>query len=185
MNKVLYGIVFLTVFSCGKAPAQKPDIKMHRIQDTTRDESGWYYAKSTEGNFSANLPLPFNDFTLTVNDSIVGVVKTYTIGSKTQEGIKFSITEMPYTSKTLEPNFENLIQGFKKSGNIVAEVNKEEQEGYSAIFFLVTNKESGAYVKYIKTNKSMITMIIEFPLGHKNIVEQYSKSFFASLKIRG
>ncbi|MDB6007383.1 MAG: hypothetical protein JWR15_4370 [Prosthecobacter sp.] len=84
-------VLGLTSFLVGA----EPQMEMHRVQATTKDPSGWYLAASTQGSFSALIPLPFNDFTVTENDPKNGSVKTHTVGAKSTEGIKFSVTETP------------------------------------------------------------------------------------------
>jgi hypothetical protein len=55
-NIILLILLFTTSYSY---PQVKQEIKMHRTQDTTTTESGWYLGKSTDGHFSIELPIPF------------------------------------------------------------------------------------------------------------------------------
>jgi hypothetical protein len=183
MNKFFSILTIIVGIFCEYTNAQS-GTKMHRVQDTTKDKSGLYYAKSTEGSFSALLPVPFNDFTITENDAKTGIIKVYMIGSKTQEGIKFSISEMPFIKKPINPNLDDFLKGFQKPENIITNIKRENYKNFPSIFFFVEGKTNGAYFKYINTSKSLITMIIEFPLEYKTTIETYTNTFFTSLKIK-
>ena len=78
------------------AQAVPPGMKMRRIQAGEPDASGWRVAASTEGEFSVRLPLKFNDFTIGEGDSKAPMLHTFTVGAKSQEGIKFTATRIVY-----------------------------------------------------------------------------------------
>lgn len=76
--------------------ALPPGMTMHRVQAGEPDASGWMVAASTEGGFSVRLPLKFNDFTIAESDPKAPALRTYVVGTKSQEGIKFSATRIVY-----------------------------------------------------------------------------------------
>ncbi len=182
MFKLLSATLLCILFFCENTIAQ-PDIKMHRLQDTTKSASGWYFAKSTEGHFSVLIPIPFNDFTLTMKDAQGEPFKSYTIGGKSPEGISFSITETMMGKNAPETKLEDIVETFKKPGNTLSAVNKEIHEGRPAISFLVTRQKDSAYMKYVKTSTSIIIMILGYPSEYQSIVEQFPAPFFANLKL--
>ena len=174
-NLTLFIILFFHLSSTAQSA---PPMKMHRIQDTTKNKFGLYYGKSTEGHFSVLLPIPFNDFTIKVDD-----VNSYVIGSKSQEGIKFSVTEIVKKDKSKTIDLDAIVEGFKNSANTVENIKKENIKNNESIFFSVIDKSKGAILKYVNSKNSFFTMIIEFPIEYKNTVEQNFIYFFSSLNI--
>jgi len=181
MKKQISFVVFLLVVFFPVLLAAQ--VKTYRIQDTTRDKSGWYFAKSTEGHFSVAIPMPFNDFTVSVEDAKGETVKSYSVGSKTNDGIKFVVTEAPYINGVTDPNLDSLVKGFSTKGNVIENVVNEQIAGFPAVTLFVIRKQDGAYIAWVKTTNSLITMIIEFPISFKTTIDQYTKTFFYSLKI--
>ncbi len=56
---------------------------MHRIQATSPLGDGWNLARSTEGGFSVELPLPFNDFRIRAETTDHVALRTHSVGAKT------------------------------------------------------------------------------------------------------
>ena len=119
-------------------------MEMHRVQATTKDPSGWYLAASTHGSFSVLIPIPFNDFTVTDDDPKVGSVKTYTVGAKSAEGIKFSATEIPIIEGRTPTNLVALSQQFRKAGQTVSDIDNSLFAGYQSVSFSVKSPSRGA-----------------------------------------
>ena len=172
---VLCSILLFHFCSSAQSDAKR---KIHRLQDTTRNKSGLYYGKSTEGHFSVLLPIPFNDFTITAED-----VATYVIGGKSQEGIKFSVTEVVKKEKNKVTDFEAILKDFNEPSNIIADIKREPFNGNRSIRFSIVDKSSGAICKYIDTKSSLYILIIEFPVAYKKTVEENFTYFFSSLNI--
>ena len=59
-----------------KSTQEKPQMEMHRMQAETPGVSGWYLGESTYGSFVVQLPIPFNDFTVSAHDPKLGTIKT-------------------------------------------------------------------------------------------------------------
>src|SRR5690554_386827 len=117
MKKIIL-LILLIASSCSTSQV-KQERKMYRIQDTTLSQSGWYFGKSTDGHFSIELPIPFNDFTL-----ITEGIFTYVIGSKSQEGYKFSVTEMKNKNRFHNINLDEILEEFKESNSSVTNITK-------------------------------------------------------------
>jgi hypothetical protein len=164
------------------APAE-PQMEMHRVQATTRDPSGWYLAASTHGSFSVLIPIPFNDFTVTEDDPKVGKIRTHTVGAKSAEGIKFSATELPIVTGRTPTNLVALPQQFRKPGQTVSDLDSSSFAGYPSVSFSVKGPSSGAYMRYVMTPKSLITVILEYPKDQAKIAEVFRSPFLSSLKI--
>lgn len=161
----------------------EPEMKMHRVQATTKDVSGsgWYYAASTEGSFSVNLPIPFNDFTATVQDSKLGVTKAYIIGSKSGEGLKFSVTETPKTATTKEPDMDSFATGTQRAGSTLKNVNRAPYQGMPSVVFEVSDPKAGAYVRYVNTPHSLFILILEYPAERRQMAAELQERFLGSL----
>src|SRR5262245_31261465 len=44
--------------------AAEPDVEFHRKEACDKTSDGWCIARSTNGGFAVELPMPFNDFTV-------------------------------------------------------------------------------------------------------------------------
>ena len=161
----------------------EPQMEMHRVQATTKDPSGWYLAASTHGSFAVLIPIPFNDFTVTDDDPKVGRIKTYTVGAKSAEGIKFSATETPIIEGRSPTNLTALPQQFRKPGQTVSDIDTSLFAGYPSVSFSVKGPSSGAYMRHVKTPKSLIIVILEYPMDQAKTAEGFRSVFLSSLRI--
>ena len=161
----------------------EPQMEMHRVQATTKDPSGWYLAASTHGSFSVLIPIPFNDFTVTDDDPKVGKIKTHTVGAKSAEGIKFSATETPIIEGRSPTNLAALPRQFRKPGQTVSDIDTSLFAGYPSVSFSVKGPSSGAYMRHVKTPKSLILVILEYPTDQAKGAEGLRSVFLSSLKI--
>lgn len=176
MKYILF--IFAALLLCFGSTAQTSPIKMHRIQATTKNGNGLYYAKSTEGNFSVLMPIPFNDFS--VKD---GNTTAYTIGSKNQEGIKFSVTEMAKNEKNKNVDIDVLMNNLKSPDNVISNVKKERTKTHESIYFSINDKSKGVICKYVLTANRLFFMIIEYPIAYREKAENDYGYFFSSLHI--
>lgn len=179
----LYCVVLIVEsFADSKTADAKPKMEMHRVQAQTPDGSGWYLAESTHGAFSVSIPIPFNDFTIT-EEKKEGTVRTYSVGAKSEEGVKFSATRIPLTNQK-SVDLENVPLDFAKQGDKLADVEKAPYGGWPAISFSVLGSDSGAYIRHIKLTNSLIMLILEYPLAYQAQAERMKSRFMASLKIK-
>jgi len=156
-------------------------IQMHRQQATTKDASGWYLGVSTQGAFSILLPVPFNDFTMYGNDPTRGPFTAYRVATKSVEGLGFSATEKPLVFAPQDLN--TLPITFEKSGFQVSDVDNSPFAGYPAETFSIENPSGGKFVRYVKTPKSFIFVVLEYPLNQKPLAESVKTRFLNSLRI--
>src|SRR5688572_10246061 len=92
----------------------RPGLTMHRTQAGEPDSSGWMVAASTDGGFSAQLPLKFNDFTVTEADPKSAALRTHVVGAKSQEGIKFTASRIVYRKGA--DSAKSFFSRFEKTG---------------------------------------------------------------------
>lgn len=177
MKKILMLFIISGIFSCSNSQEELEKI-MHRNQDTTLSKSGWYYGESTDGHFSIELPIPFNDATLKTGD-----IYAYLIGSTSQEGFKFSVTEMISKEKTQEINLDEFIEEFAEPNNKITNISKSQSQQSKSIYFEVRDDKIGAFMKYIFYKKRSYTLIIEFPIDKEKLIAAYKEHFFSSFKI--
>ena len=162
----------------------EPQMEMHRVQATTRDPSGWYLAASTHGSFSVLIPIPFNDFTVTEDDPKVGKIRTYTVGAKSAEGVKFSATETPIVAGRSPTNLTAFPEQFRKPGQTVSGIDTSLFGDYPSVSFSVTGSSSGAFMRCVKTPRSLILLILEYPANEAKTANGFRSVFMSSLKIK-
>src|ERR1051325_9414530 len=129
------------------AQAAKADIKMHRIVATNAGDGGWYLAESTYGSFSVQMPIPFNDFTITAGGSNSLVVSTHVVGAQSAEGLKFSATQAPVPFGKPAPDFDGLVKDFAKEGQEVSDVMKIQFMGYPSMTLSASGLTTGGYIR--------------------------------------
>ena len=176
--KTIFTLILIFLFQLSLSAQSGASRIMHRIQDTTINKFGQYYGKSTEGNFSVLLPIPFNDFTLKSEEVI-----TYAIGSKSQEGIKFSVLEIVKDEKTKIVDLDAMLKNAYEPTITFENIKKEKTNNRESISYTVSDNSMGAIIKYINAEKSFFTMIIEFPIQYRKMVEENFTYFFDSLYI--
>lgn len=160
-----------------------PQMEMHRLQATTKDPSGWYIAASTKGSFSILIPIPFNDFTVTDDDPKAGRTITHTVGAKSAEGIKFSATETPIIEGRSPTDLAAFPQQFRKRGQTISDIDPASFAGHPSVSFSVKGPSTGACVRCVKAPKSLILVILEYPIAQAKTAEGFRSVFLSSLKI--
>ena len=180
MKSFLLTIALLSLSSLTWA---EPQMEMHRLQATTKDQSGWYIAASTHGSFSVLIPIPFNDFTVTDDDPKIGRIKSHTVGARSAEGIKFSATETPIIEGRSPTDLSALPQQLRKPGQTVSHIDTSSFGGYPSVSFSVKGSSSGAYMRYVNTRNSLIVVILEYPIHQAKAADGLQSIFSSSLKI--
>jgi hypothetical protein len=166
------------------AQALPPVMKMHRLKAGEPDASGWMVATSTEGGFSVRLPLKFNDFTLTESDPKAPVLRTYTVGTKSKEGIKFSATRFVYRKGAESANY--FFSRFEKGQDLGSTPERitPHRFGQSRAVDLVLKRESDvSYQRVVILNSDLLLMIVESPRSHDATTQQFVTAFFDSLVV--
>tara|TARA_B110000046_G_C12996464_1_gene400227 strand:+ start:283 stop:846 length:564 start_codon:yes stop_codon:yes gene_type:complete len=181
--KYLFYIIALgLIISCNRSqeqynPELDPNAEIHRLQDTTVDQSGWYYAKSMQGNFSVLMPIPFNDYTVKVND-----YESFYITGESDEGVTFTILQAE-NLKDAPVNLNQLISKLDKPTTPVSQVAHYSQNNYTAVSFHQTSFRTAAFGKYALHGNSMYTLMIQFPFANEDLVKSIKDPFFDYLVI--
>jgi len=193
MSKVFVGLFIALLFSSFHSNAQSrpkvtPQMVVHRVDDTTKDASGWYYAKSTGGNFSVSLPTRFSDFTIQEASTkrAKKVSKMYVVGGSNLQGIKFSVTKMPMAS---DGSFETLVKEMTTLSlppGTPSKLKKEKYQHHNSISVTTTKDSVGGFTKYIELdNNYVMVQSIVFNTANKKEAAACADRFFSSLKILG
>ncbi len=159
-------------------------MKMHRIQAGEPDASGWMVAASTEGGFSVRLPLKFNDFTIAERDPKAPVLRTFTVGAKSQEGIKFSATRIVYRkgSDTAKYFFARFEKG-QDLGSTPERVTPQSIGKRRAVDLVLRGASSVAYQRVVMLETDLLLMIVESPSSHDTTAQDFVNPFFDSLVV--
>jgi hypothetical protein len=164
--------------------AGKPQMEMHRVQAETPGDSGWYLGESTHGSFAVQIPIPFNDFTLSAKDPKLGIIRTYCIGAQSSEGLKFGAIEAPFVQGMSPPDLDAMPLAMVKEGLAIKDVDKAPHSGWPSVSFSVSGRESGAYVRYVRTPSSLITLTLEYPVAWHPQATSLKSRFLDSLRVK-
>ena len=159
-------------------------VAMHRQQAGTPNQMGWYDAKSTQGHFSVSLPIPFNDFTVRVQEKEGRETVSYVIGSTSKEGFKFSATEIPRGSMTRD--FDLKGYGGKLKANPRNTVSGEkffDFSGHPAVQFQVSDGQKSAFMRAVVFRSGVVLLIVECPAQSERDAVPLVAPFFDSLKV--
>lgn len=157
---------------------------MHRMQAGEPDASGWVTAASTEGGFSVRLPLKFNDFSMIDPDATSPTLRTFTVGAKSQEGIKFSATRIVYRKGAESAKY--FFSRFEKAqdlGSTPESVTPHRIGGRSAIDLTLNKASAVSYQRAVLLDSDLLLMIVESPRSHETTAHQLVSPFFDSLVV--
>ncbi len=177
--------IFLAVLCVAPAAAQSlpAGMTMHRVQAGEPDASGWMLAASTEGGFSVRIPLKFNDFTLRESDRNAPAVRTYTVGAKSSEGIKFSATRIVYRDGA--ESARRYFARFEKGADLKPEsVRPRSVGGRRAVDLVLRNASSVAYQRAVLLDADLVLVVLESPRAYEDAAAKLAPSFLDSLAIQ-
>jgi hypothetical protein len=163
-----------------------PGMTMHRLQAGKPDKDGWYVARSTEGHFRVKFPIPFNDYSVRVREKDGREVVAFGIGSKSIEGIKFSVLEtlsVREPRKSPKERLEQMPEDMRKNGNTISRIRRFEQQGHPAIRFHAQGPRSLADRKCVGLEDRAFLMIVEYPADFEKDAAGLLGLFFDSLEI--
>jgi hypothetical protein len=161
-----------------------PGMTMHRLQAGEPDASGWMVAASTGGRFSVRIPLKFNDFTVGESDPKVPVLRTFVVGSKSREGIKFTATRIIYRKGA--DAAREFFTRFEKGQGLAAppaRVTPRHVGGRRAVDLVLTNESDISYQRVVMLESDLLVMIVESPRPHDATAQQFVRPFFDSLVV--
>lgn len=164
--------------------AVPPAMTMHRIQAGEPDASGWMAAASTEGGFSVRLPLTFNDFTIAENDPAVPVLRTFTVGTKSQEGIKFTAMRIVYrTGRDRAKYFFSRFEKGQDLGSAPERVTPHNIGKRRALDLVLRRTSDVAYQRVVMLETDLLLMIVESPSSQDATAQNFVNPFFDSLVV--
>jgi hypothetical protein len=179
-------LAFLLPWFMGSAFAQTvpPGMKMHRIQAGEPDASGWMVAASTEGGFSVRLPLKFNDFTIAERDPKAPLLRTFTVGAKSQEGIKFTATRLVYRKGgDAAKNFFSRFEKGRDLGSAPERVTPLNIGNRRAVDLVLRRASVVSYQRVVMLESDLLLMIIESPGTYETTAQSFVDPFFDSLVV--
>jgi len=164
----------------------EPKLEMHRSAVNAIDKSGWQLAASSHGGFSVRMPIPFNDFSIRDTDPNATNPVIHTVGGKSSEGIKISVTEVPITPRSkVAADLGTIPEQIGRSpGTKISDVRRDSKGGIDSISFLASRPETSAYMRTIKTSKAVYSLTIEFPNAQRATVDAVKDEFFGSFKAK-
>ncbi len=157
---------------------------MHRTQAGEADASGWMVAASTEGGFSVRLPLKFNDFTIAESNPKVPMLRAFVVGTKSQEGVKFSATRIVYRkgAESAKYFFSQFREGQGLGAKPVS-VTSRKIGARSAVDIVLETASAVAYERAVLLGSDLLLMIIESPRSQEGLVQRLSATFLDSLVV--
>jgi hypothetical protein len=169
------GLLVLTL-AFGAPPRKMPEgMQLLRIQAGEPDAAGWVAATSTGGCFSVKLPAKFNDIAFTDPSPTSAVVKIFTIGGKTPDGVKYSATRMVYRDKAAsQALFEKNVKTHKAI----------TVGGHKAYELKNASNASAAIAHIILLDPDQLMLIVEAPKAQAKALETDAPTFFDSLVVQ-
>jgi hypothetical protein len=178
-------LLALPLASANPALAAPPTTEIHRKSVDALDRAGWQPAESTKGHFSVRVPVRFNDFTIHAADENIGETVVHVIGGRSDEGVRFTVTETPFTPRMKNPDIGELATGFGNTpGTKVSDIAQDSKDGAERVSFLVTGPASSAYMQVIKTDTALYSLTLEFPNAKRSRAAQVKGAFFDSFALK-
>ena len=129
--------------------------------------------------------MTFDDYTIHAEDENVGKMLVHVIAGRSVEGLKFSITEMPYTPRMKDPHIADIAGDFKKRpGSKVSDIVQGTRDGVERLSFVVTGSKTSAYMQVVKTRTALYTLAMEFPNAERDLAMEIKSGFFDSFKLK-
>ncbi len=186
MTRRLRIVLFALVLSIHVASAQPlPEgMTMHRQGAGELDASGWTTAASTLGGFSVRLPLTFNDFTVAAPPSKGQVAKTFVVGAKSVEGVKFTAARMVYRKNDAAQSFFARIESGEAFAGNAAPGKSHRVQGRKAVDVSISSDRALGYFRYVLMDDSLISLVVEVPAARGDLIPSTMvQAFFDSLRV--
>lgn len=157
--------------------------KIHRVRAGTRDDQGWYHARSTEGQFEVDLPLPFNDFTMTYRKEGRPPLDAFGLGAKSPERMRFSVLKMARNEKMKKPDLKAVVEKLRKDPDYrVSDERILVYQGFPAHEYRVSVDQTGVFTRCIDAPSGLFLLEIEYPADGERLARQLEARFVNSLK---
>lgn len=166
-----------------EAPAA-PRVVMHRDEAGELDATGWAVADSTEGAFSVSLPYRYNDFTLQPADATSAIARTDVVGSRNEDGVKFSASRVVYRggAEVARRMFRRVAEGDIGPGVAARQASRLAQ----LPLVDVERRKEGVHLfqRVVLAEPDLITLVVEVPQAVAEEQRPRVATFFASLRVR-
>jgi hypothetical protein len=157
---------------------------MHRIRAGTPDAAGQFEAISTLGKFRVVVPLPFNDYTVADADPASDMIKTFSIGTKSSEGIKFVASRVVYRrgGTMVQQHFAQAAQMTQMAGAPV-NVRRLRVGDFAALEFEAKSANAVLFQRMINISSGIIVLQVEAPSAFADEAQRFMAPFFESLRV--
>ncbi len=155
----LLALALAALAGCGR-PDDQPSIVMHRQRAGVRNADGWYPATSTEGGFSVLMPVPFNDFTVVTRRPDGASVRSFVLGTRSKEGVKFSVAGTAWQAP--RPDLAAFAAGFRGARQMVSDPEYGEVSGHPCVTVVVTRPDTVTIAREIVAPGMVFTLTVEY-----------------------
>lgn len=190
MKHILSKASMLAVFTFyalmpGASWADKPKTTIHRQWVTQTDAAGHYPAQSTEGDFSITSPIPFNDYTIRVDDPNIGEIVLHGIGSKSEDGFEFGAIQTRLSERSKDADLDNLIRktASRQHAHLVT-LERKKLNGEEIVLSRLKSASRNAFMRASKITGSTFVVICDFPADQMEIGEEICMSYLNSFKLK-
>ncbi len=159
----------------------EPSRTDHRLAAGKPNFAGWYLAKSTNGNYSVQVPLVFDDFTV-VEDEKSDIDRNEMIMASGAGGVVYAATRIYYrTHGQAARYFKQFIEGKVAQG---ADVKRIKVRGYDAVDISIGNAKSASLQRALLVGENLFLLAAEWPVAQQAKAEKNVKNFLRSLNIK-
>lgn len=138
-------------------------------------------ASPTGGSFTIDMPVPFYDIEITVDDGGKGHEVSYLLTGRSPEGVKFAAMELHVPPP--EKPITSLIDDMKRRpGAVVTEVAHSEENGVATVALRVEDAGRGVYMRLIRTPTTGYSQFVEYPIAARAQAAAQQATFFGSFR---
>ncbi len=171
----------MVVSMAAAAQAGKPTVVVHRDDAGELDADGWTLAKSTNGNYSVDLPMKFKDFTATHNDPKSPVAESYGLSARMMQPIRFTTSRMHFREgkEMARKRFEQIKSAAGKGP--YKTIKPMRMNEYDALEVELEVKKGRAIQRTVLLEEDIFTMIMEFAKSEEAAAMRLAPRFFKSV----
>ncbi|WP_454816042.1 hypothetical protein [Labrys neptuniae] len=154
---------WLLVLAGPVAAQAQANIEMHRTEVRQTDGQGGYPARSTRGRFFVISPIPFNDYSFTVDDQKIGPMVVHGIGSRMGQH-EFGVIKFERTARMKDIDLRTFIQDLaQKRGIPVPDLPIGHSGTEEFVRAELRGPKQSAITRVSKTPDSVFNIVCEFP----------------------
>ena len=139
-------------------------------------------ATPTNGSFSIQFPVAFNDIELRAEDPTAPTVVVRMLSGINGGGLRFSATETALPEQPLP------IDGFmeatrKRPGASVSDIDHQQKDGVESLSFSLTDAKGGTYFRLIRAKAAQYMLVLQFPEAARQQATGMKDDFFGSFRM--